>query len=55
MIVKNRKTVGFLLNGIVYPILFRREKGVKKDYITISLPKGLQANVSKKIIEIIQV
>ncbi|MCD6232729.1 hypothetical protein J7K28_08995 [Candidatus Aerophobetes bacterium] len=50
-----KKTIKLTLNGKNYRIVLRKEKGVRKDYLSVLLPKTLEARVSKKVIEIIPV
>ena len=50
-----KKTIKLILNGKNYRIVLRKEKGVRKDYLSVLLPKTLEARVSKKVIEIIPV
>lgn len=55
MAAKNKKGINFSLNGKIYRIVLRKEKGVRKDYLSVLLPKTLEARVSKKVIEIIPI
>lgn len=37
----NRKKISITLNGKEYSLILRKERGVKKEYLTLTLPKSL--------------
>ena len=55
MTAKNKKSIRVFLNGKTYLMVLRKEKGFRKDYLTLLLPKTLKAKVSEKIIQIIPI
>ena len=55
MISKKKRTIKVRLDGRIYSMVLKKEKGIRKDYLTLLLPKSLRAKVSDMCIEIIPV